>query len=371
MSGGSGGNAGASGGTGGSNAGTSGAGGNSGSGSGSGGAGGGSGTVSPVPLDPALMSRCTGSKPIKCTIPVPADGNYNVTVELGSAQAASSSQIEAELARIVVPTVKTAAGAYSQQTFSVNVHNETHDDYTAPDKVLDVVISGDAPALHGIGYAPADIPTLFVVGDSTVCDWAPDRANRGWAQELSIYLKPGLAVANYADSGESSGSFLSNSALFPAMRPLIKRNDLVLIQFGHNDKTTTAASFRRNLTSMISQVRTAGGMPILVTPPVRRLFSGSQLTGTALHVNGVGANLPAEIRGLGSSQNVPVIDLTAKSEALVESLGPTGSAQLYLRQSPDGVTDNTHFSEFGAGRMADLVVQGIRERGLSLAGYLR
>jgi hypothetical protein len=98
--------------------------------SGAGGGNGGSGLVSPVPLDPALMSRCTGSKPIKCTILVPANGNYNVTVELGSAQAASSSQIEAELARIVVPTVKLVAGAYAQHTFSVNVRDETHDDYT-------------------------------------------------------------------------------------------------------------------------------------------------------------------------------------------------------------------------------------------------
>jgi lysophospholipase L1-like esterase len=152
---------------------------------------------------------------------------------------------------------------------------------------------------------------------------------------------------------------------------LIRSNDLVLIQFGHNDKSTTASTFRGNLTTMINQVRARGGIPVLVTPPVRRLFDGNQLNSTALHVNGVGVNLPAEMRSLGSSLGVPVIDLTAKSEALVESMGPTNSAQLYLRQSVDGVTDNTHFSEYGAGRMADLVVQGIRERNLSLVSYLR
>ena len=37
----------------------------------------------------------------------------------------------------------------------------------------------------------------------------------------------------------------------------------------------------------------------------------------------------------------------------------------------DGVTDNTHFSPYGATQMADLVGQGIRERGLSLARFLR
>jgi len=142
--------------------------------------GAGGGTVAPVPLDPSLLSKCTGTKPIRCTIAVPANGNYNVTVELGKAQAASSSQIEAELARIVVPTVKLAAGAYSQHTFSVNVRNEVHDDYSFPGKQLDVLISGDAPALHGLGYAAANIPTLFVAGDSTVCDSDPVRPAAGW-----------------------------------------------------------------------------------------------------------------------------------------------------------------------------------------------
>ena len=99
--------------------------------------------------------------------------------------------------------------------------------------------------------------------------------------------------------------------------------------------------------------------------------SGNQLTSTALHVNGVGVDLPAQMRSLASSLNVPLIDLTAKSKALVESLGPTGSAQIYLRQAVDGVKDDTHFSEYGAGRMTDLVVQGIRERHLSLVTYLR
>jgi lysophospholipase L1-like esterase len=112
-------------------------------------------------------------------------------------------------------------------------------------------------------------------------------------------------------------------------------------------------------------------MPVLVTPPVRRLFDGTQLNATALHVNSLGVNLPAEMTAVGAAQNVPVIDLTAKSEALVESLGPTDSAQLYLRASVDGVTDNTHFSAYGAERMADLVLQGIRERNLPLVPYLR
>ena len=110
---------------------------------------------------------------------------------------------------------------------------------------------------------------------------------------------------------------------------------------------------------------------MLVTPPVRRVFSGSQLTPTALHVNGLGVNLPAEMRAVGAARSVPVIDLTARSEALVESLGPANSARLYLTAAADGVTDNTHFSEYGAAQLAALVAQGVRERNLPLVRYLR
>ncbi|GAB2888941.1 hypothetical protein GCM10027074_66630 [Streptomyces deserti] len=151
----------------------------------------------------------------------------------------------------------------------------------------------------------------------------------------------------------------------------VKANDPVFIQFGHNDKQTSASAYRNNLTTMISRVRAKGGVPVLVTPPVRRLFDGNRLTPTALHVNGVGVNLPAEMRVVGAAQRVPVVDLTARSKALVESLGPSASAQLFLRSSADGVTDNTHFSQYGATRMGGLLLQSIREQNLPLAAHLR
>ncbi|HEU5425318.1 MAG TPA: cellulose binding domain-containing protein, partial [Actinocrinis sp.] len=114
-----------------------------------------------------------------------------------------------------------------------------------------------------------------------------------------------------------------------------------------------------------------GGVPVLVTPMVRHLFNGTQLTPTAMQVNSIGVDLPAQMRAVAASLNVRLIDLTAKSAALVTSLGPTASAALYLRASVDGVTDNTHFSQYGATQMAGLVLQGIGEQDLPLVPYLR
>lgn len=318
----------------------------------------------------ALPPQCSGTAPIKCSFNV-APGNYDVTVELGSTTKAANTSMSVEARRQVLNPVSTTSGQVVRTTTTVNVRSPegqpTGQGGTGTPG-LQITFSGSAPAIGALAVTPAKAPlTVYLAGDSTVCD-QPAAPYTGWGQYLPARVREGAVIANYGDSGESSGSFLSNSALFPTMKPLIKSKDLVFIQLGHNDKQTTATAFRDNLTRLVNGVRERGGVPVLMTPPVRRLFSGNTLTGTALHVNGVGVDLPAVIRALGRSASVPVIDLTAKSKALVEALGPSASQSLYLTRE---LNDNTHFSAQGGAEMAGLVVQGVRELNLPLAGYLR
>ncbi|MDT7784335.1 MAG: hypothetical protein QOF58_2754 [Pseudonocardiales bacterium] len=326
--------------------------------------------VVPTPVASALPPQCSGTAPIKCSFNV-APGNYDVTVELGSTTKAASTSMSVEARRQVLNAVSTTSGQVVRTTATVNVRNPEGQptgqggNGTAG---LQITFGGSAPAIGTLTVTPARAPlAVYLAGDSTVCD-QPAAPYTGWGQYLPASVRSGAVIANYGDSGESSGSFLSNSALFPTMKPLIKSKDLVFIQLGHNDKTTSATAFRDNLTRLVNGVRERGGVPVLMTPPVRRLFSGNKLTGTALHINSVGADLPAVIRALGRSANVPVIDLTAKSKTLVESMGPSASQALYLTREAG---DNTHFSAQGAAEMAGLVVQGVRELNLPLAGYLR
>lgn len=91
-----------------------------------------------------------------------------------------------------------------------------------------------------------------------------------------------------------------------------------------------------------------------MTPIVRRWFNadGTLNNGTALLVNGLGVDHPAVIRSVAAAQDVPLIDLTARTKALVESLGVEGSKALYLYNEK---RDNTHTSVYGATVYADLV----------------
>lgn len=194
---------------------------------------------------------------------------------------------------------------------------------------------------------------IFLVGDSTVCD-QPGDPYSGWGQQLPQYLRRGLSVANYADSGESTVTYLATPALFPTVQPLVREHDLVLIQLAHNDKTTDEATYRTNLETLVAGVRARGGEPVLVTPIVRRWFNadGTLNNGTALLVNGLGVDHPAVIRSVAAAEDVPLIDLTAKTKALVESLGVEGSKAIYLYNEK---RDNTHTSVHGATVYAALV----------------
>jgi lysophospholipase L1-like esterase len=330
-------------------------------------------TLVPSPAAAALPAQCSGTAPIKCHFDVPP-GNYDVTVGLGSATRAATTSMSVEARREILTAVSTKAGQVVPTTVTVNVRTPEGQP-TGQGGVgtpgLDIAFAGTAPAITSLTVTKAASPLVaYLAGDSTVCD-QPTAPYTGWGQVLPTDVRAGAVIANYADSGESSGSYLANKALFPTLKALIKSKDLVFIQFGHNDKDTTESAFRSNLATMVAGVRERGGIPVLVTPPVRRLFNGTTLTSTALHINNKGVDLPAVIRALGKSSNVPVVDLTAKSKALVQGLGPSASQKIYLTKASDGVTDNTHFSEYGATQMADLVVQGIHELNLPLAGYLR
>ncbi|MFI0815811.1 rhamnogalacturonan acetylesterase [Streptomyces sp. NPDC021098] len=314
------------------------------------------------------LRNCTGTAPVSCHFDV-APGTYDVRAVLGGADAGSTA-VTAESRRTLLPATETAAGQRLTRTFTVNVR-EPEGEPTGPSGSpgLDLTFGGDAPRLADLRVTPSRRTQLFIAGDSTACDQiaAP---YTGWGQQLPQFFRRGLSVANYADSGEGSGSFLADPRLFPTMRPLIRKGDTVLIQFAHNDKQTTAADYRANLTALLDGVRARGGKPVLVTPIVRRWFNddGTLDNATALHINGLGVNLPAEMRALAAERHVPLIDLTALTRQLVERLGPEGSKALYLYEE---ARDNTHTSAHGATEFARLVLGELRARHLVPGGVIR
>jgi lysophospholipase L1-like esterase len=316
---------------------------------------------------PLGIANCTATA---CHFDVPP-GSYDVQVLLGG-EAGSRTSISGETRRSLLPDTPAVAGERVARSFTVNVRTPEGEP-TGPEGTpgLDLVLGGSAPALADIRVAPAASRSreIFLVGDSTVCD-QPGDPYSGWGQQLPQYLRKGVSVANYADSGESTVTYLQNPQLWATVQPLIRPGDLVLIQLAHNDKTTDEATYRTNVETLVAGVREKGGRPVLVTPIVRRWFNadGTLNNDTALLVNSLGVDHPAVIRSVAAAEDVPLIDLTAKTKALVESLGVEGSKAIYLYNEKK---DNTHTSAHGATVYAGLVRDELAAQHLVPKGLVR
>jgi lysophospholipase L1-like esterase len=314
-------------------------------------------------IDPALLASCDGDDPVVCTFEGLAPGDYDVTVELGSATAAST-EVFAESRRLVLSAVDTEAGEVQRRSFTVNVRDpegQQNQPAGTGDPGLTLTFAGSAPAVTGIGVAPALPRTrqVVLIGDSTVTDqetWP----YAGWGQRLPAHVGLGASVVNHSGSGESTVSVLAKPEMFDAVEPQLDVGDVALIQLAHNDKTTTAAQYRANLTELVDRVRARGATPVLVTPIVRLRFTNGVINPVGLIVTDL-ADLPAEMRGVADQLGVPLIDLTERSRALVESLGPVASEPIYLIRVNG---DRTHTSEYGAGVYAGIVAEELRTLGL-------
>lgn len=76
------------------------------------------------------------------------------------------------------------------------------------------------------------LPTLWIVGDSTLNSNAP---LRGWGQELAQFFDlTKINVVNRAIGGRSSRTF-QYEGRWDKMMSEIKKGDIVILQFGHND----------------------------------------------------------------------------------------------------------------------------------------
>lgn len=209
---------------------------------------------------------------------------------------------------------------------------------------------------------------IVLVGDSTVASYDPRPADRptltGWGQVFGKLFNEPVTVINCAESGRSSKSFIKNGEWEKA---LAKRPDYVFIQFGHNDgagkgdrATDPNGDFRDYLRQYIRETRQAGARPILVTPVARRTFNAEGKVTTTL------TPYADAMKQVAREETVPLVDLHARSMAMLEQLGDAGSAQF----SPSA-SDRTHFSEVGAQAMAQLVAAGLREAEPPLARFLK
>jgi lysophospholipase L1-like esterase len=318
---------------------------------------------------------CTSDKPFYFSVTLP-EGNYQVTLTLGAPDAATVTTVKAELRRLMLERIETAPGKFAARSFTVNVRTahiagdievrlkdrEKTTEWWAWDEKLTLEFNDLHPTVCSVEITRVDVPTIYLLGDSTVCD-QPVEPYNSWGQMLTRFFKPTVSIANHAESGESLRSSVAARRLDKVLSNM-KPGDYLIIQYGHNDEKEKGegigafTTYKADLKKFVSEARKRGGQPVLVTPVQRRSFNSA---GKITNSHG---DYPEAVRQVAREDSVPLIDLNAMSKALYEAWGPELSKRAF---APN---DNTHHDNYGSYELAKCVIEGIKAARLELVKYL-
>jgi PelA/Pel-15E family pectate lyase len=221
---------------------------------------------------------------------------------------------------------------------------------------------------------------VYLIGDSTMCLYpAKQFPINGWGMPFANYFDSTVTIDNRARGGRSTRTFLSEGRWQPIADSL-EPGDYVLIQFGHNDESsqpqyadryTPVPDFKTNLARFITETKRRQGIPILITPVSRRSFDAQ---GNAKETH---TEYTKAVFEVADQYQIPVIDLDKMSRELYQTLGPGRAKWLFMELDsaehpnyPVGRHDNTHFNEFGARRIAELVLNDLKRQHLALAEHI-
>jgi lysophospholipase L1-like esterase len=244
-----------------------------------------------------------------------------------------------------------------------------------------------------------NLPTLFIVGDST----ARNGADLGWGDHLAaLFDTSRINVANRARAGRSSRSYY-DEGLWDAVLAQMKPGDFVLIQMGHNDggsgpdgvardakrrssikgigdetvevpitkpfstgpfagKTTeTVHTYGWYLRKYIADTRAKGATPILLTVTIRNIWTAGA-DGQAGQIERDMGFRDFETQ-IAKAEHVPLADMATLEADSLQQLGPEKTALLFP-------VDHTHTSAQGAEMNAHFVALALQAIHSPVAAYL-
>ncbi len=229
---------------------------------------------------------------------------------------------------------------------------------------------------------------VYLIGDSTVADYSLDEGYlqkkypiTGWGQVFQQFLKKdslkklnrliksdSALVIDKAKGGRSTRTFFEEGRWKEVLSTL-EKNDLVLIQFGHNDaakdkpeRYVDIPGYKDFLRMYVKETRAKGALPVLITPVTRNYPWKDGKLGSA-H-----GEYPQAVKDVAQELNVSIIDLTSLSAAFFTTKGNEFVSKHYFMNLdsakyeayPKGQKDNTHFQPEGARAVAQLVYNELK-----------
>lgn len=184
----------------------------------------------------------------------------------------------------------------------------------------------DPAVLDRPAPTPIRASKIVLVGDSTTA------VQGGWGPAFCArHVTSFLTCTNLARGGRSTYNYRAEGSWTLAeaeMRTPGYATTWVLVQFGHNDQpgkpgrsTDLQREFPDNLRRYVREIRAAGAQPVLLTPLTRRQFADGVLIDDL-------APWAEAVRAVAREMEVPLVDLHARSRAVVQALGPVAAMPL-------------------------------------------
>ncbi len=245
------------------------------------------------------------------------------------------------------------------------------------------------------------LPTVFLIGDSTVRNGAGDgqglgaQGQWGWGEPLAAYFDPAkVNLVNRAVGGLSSRTYLTGGN-WDRVIPMLKPGDFVLMQFGHNDdyalndeppgplrargtlkgigeetkeidnvmtkKHEVVHTYGWYLRKFIADTKAKGATPIMCSLIPRRIWTDDgKIKRNAADYAGWAAQVAA-------AEKIGFIDLNGNIADRYDQIGHDAVMKLFPQPTPD---EHTHPNREGAELNATFVVAGLKGLpGNPLASY--
>jgi lysophospholipase L1-like esterase len=245
------------------------------------------------------------------------------------------------------------------------------------------------PAMREAFPANPKLPTLFLIGDSTVRNGSGDGAGGqwGWGEPLvDLFDTTRINVVNRAIGGLSSRTYLTGGA-WDRVLAILKPGDFVMMQFGHNDegpandasrargtlpgvgdesteidnlltkKHETVHTYGWYLKKFIADAKAKGATSIVCSLIPRKTWKDGKIVRSS-------ETFQKWAREAAASEGVGFIDLNEMIAVRYDALGEAAVEPMFA-------DPHTHTSRAGAELNAEVVVAGVGAlKDNPLAGYL-
>jgi beta-galactosidase len=250
----------------------------------------------------------------------------------------------------------------------------------APDAKTPAVSGRISPAASPGAYDPR-LPTLFIIGDSTVKNGSGkgDSGLWGWGYPIAAFFdKTKINVQNRALGGRSSRTF-QTEGLWDKVLAAMKPGDFVMMQFGHNDGGSLntgprpRASLKGNgeetqevviettgknevihtygwyMRKYIADAKAKGVVPIVLSPIPRNMWTDGKVNRASKDYG----KWATEAAKDGGAFFIDLNEIVAKH---YDSEGSDKVAAEYFTEK-----DHTHTTAAGAKLNAACVIEGLKE----------